>query len=314
MQEVSWKGYWAAAPTPYDSHGHIDPQLIKDMVDLYVSQGVHGILMNGTTGEWFSQSDDERRQVAQVAVTHAAGRIPVVVGCTAYTAHEVIELARHAQSISADGVLTTPPPYVHPSDEEILAFYTEVTQSVDMPWMAYNWPRGTAVDMSNDLLSKLADLDRIVAIKDSSGDELKVIRGCIRMSGRVRFFGRFIHPMGMAVLTTLGGHGNIDGGAVGAPFAVPYYEAVWRGDLKEARKFSNQYEKLTSLLVNADYSAKFASPTAQLKAAMRLLNQPGGYTRPPLLELDDPAKLQQLATALTDAGLTAHASTDLTNA
>lgn len=310
MYQVDWRGYWAAAPTPYDEDGQIDTGLIRELVDLYAKQGVHGVLINGTTGEWFSQTDEERMTVAQVAVKHAAGRLPIVIGCTAYTAAEVIKFARHAKSIGADGALATPPPYVHPSDDEILAFYGEITEAVDIPWMVYNWPRGAGVDMSNDVLSQLADLDRVAAIKDSSGDELKVNQGCMRVAPKVRFFGRFIHPMGMAVLTTLGGDGNIDGGAIGAPFAVPYYEAIWRGDLDQARIHSEQYERLTSLLVNTDYSAKFASPTAQVKACMRLLNQPGGYVRRPLLELSDPIKMRQLAEALAVAGL---ASSDRTH-
>jgi 1-pyrroline-4-hydroxy-2-carboxylate deaminase len=302
--DVDWRGYWPAAPTPFTADGALDEAALTAVLRLYRDQGVHGVLVNGTTGEWFSQSPDERRRVAEVAVAALAGSgIPVVVGCNSYTAAETIGLAEHARRAGADGALTTPPPYVHPSDEEVLAFYRTVTEAVDLPWAVYNWPRGTAVDLSVPVLSALADLDRVVAIKDSTGDELKALEGCEAVVDRVRFFGRFIHRRGMAFLTGLGGDGNIDGGALGAPFAVPFYEAVWAGDLATARGWSDRYGALAAALVNSDYSARFASPTAQLKAAMNVLGQPGGQVRPPLLPLTDPARLAGLQVALAGAGL-----------
>jgi dihydrodipicolinate synthase/N-acetylneuraminate lyase len=303
---VTWHGYWPAAPTPFAEDGSLDEVALREMLALYRSQGVHGILVNGTTGEWFSQSPEERRRVAAVAVEELAGSgIPVVIGCNSYTADETIGLAEHARAIGADGVAATPPPYVHPNDDEILAFFQTVTDAVDLPWMVYNWPRGTAIDMSVELLSRLADLDRVVAIKDSTGDELKALQGCEVLMGRVRFFGRFIHRRGMAFLLEVGGDGNIDGGALGAPFAVPFYEAVFRGDLDGARVHSAEYSALVSALVNNDYSAKFASPTAQVKAAMAVLGQPGGHVRAPLLPLTDPGKREALAAALEGCGLRA---------
>ena len=302
--DVDWRGYWPAAPTPFTRDGALDEAALTAVLHLYRDQGVHGVLVNGTTGEWFAQSPAERRRVAEVAVAALAGSgVPVVVGCTGYTPAETIGLAEHARQAGADGALTTPPPYVHPSDAEVLAFYRTVTEAVDLPWMAYNWPRGTAVDLSVDVLSRLADLDRVVAVKDSTGDELKALEGCEALVDRVRFFGRFIHRRGMAFLTGLGGDGNIDGGALGAPFAVPFFEAVWAGDLATARRCSDRYGALVAALVHSDYSARFASPTAQLKAAMNCLGQPGGWVRPPLLPLTDPATLAELRAALAGAGL-----------
>lgn len=301
---VAWRGYWPAAPTPFAADGSVDEQALRALLELYRSDGVHGVLVNGTTGEWFSQSLDERRQVAEIAVEVLAGTgISVVIGCGSLRPADTIALAKHARTIGADGALTTVPPYAHPTDHESYVFFREVTEAVDLPWMVYNWPRGTAVDHPVDLLSRLADLERVVAIKDSTADEVKALESCEAVMDRVRFFGRFIHPRGLAFLTGVGGDGNIDGGGLGAGFAVPFYEAVWAGDLHAARTWSRRYLNVAAHLVNGDYSAKFASPTAQLKAAMNLLGQPGGRVRSPLVDLDDPATLQRLATTLTAAGL-----------
>lgn len=300
---VNWRGYWPAAPTPFKASGELDLDAARAVFRLYRELGVHGVLVNGTTGEWFSQSDAERRHLAELAVEELGGQVPVVVGCTAYTPKDVTALARHAQDIGANGVLATPPPYVHPSDAELLEFYRTVTGAVAMPWMVYNWPRGTAVDMSSEVLDALADLDHVVAIKESSGAELKTMEVGERVVDRVRFFARFIHRRGMAFMLEIGGDGNIDGGALGARFAVPFYEAIWTGNLEQARVCSQQYARLASLLVGWDYNARFASPTSQLKAAMNLLGQPGGHVRAPLLDLVDATALDELTAALTEAGL-----------
>ncbi|MGK5529662.1 dihydrodipicolinate synthase family protein [Streptomyces sp. URMC 129] len=301
--DVSWRGYWPAAPTPFTADGAVDEAAWRALLRLYAAQGVHGVLVNGTTGEWFSQTPAERRRVAEIAVAELGGRVPVVIGCGAFTAAECAAFGEHARAIGADGILTTPPPYLHPSEDEIYAFYREIAETVAMPLMVYNWPRGTAVDIGVETAVRLAALDNVVAIKDSSGDELKVAETCAALAGSLRVFGRFIHRRGMAIMAEFGGDGNIDGGALGAPFAVPFYEAYWAGDLDRARAWSARYERLTGLLVNSDYSSKFASPTAQLKAAMRLLGQPGGHVRPPLLPLDDPARLALLSAALDESGL-----------
>jgi 4-hydroxy-tetrahydrodipicolinate synthase len=302
-ERVTWRGYWVAAPTPFAAGGALDLDAWAALLELYAGHGVHGILVNGTTGEWFSQSAAERAQLARTAVEVVAGRAPVVVGVTAFTAAEAAALGRDAAEAGADGILATPPPYVHPTDDETVAFYADLAAGCDLPIMVYNWPRGAAVDLSVDVLARLARLDGVVAVKDSTGDELKALQALERIGSQVRFFGRFIHRRGMAAIRELGGDGNIDGGGVGAPFAVPYYEALWAGDLDAARRWSRCYELLGEALVRPDYSARFASPTAQVKAVMRLLGQPGGFVRPPLLELTDPDALAEIRRRLTDVGL-----------
>ncbi|MGH7666747.1 MAG: dihydrodipicolinate synthase family protein [Candidatus Dormibacteria bacterium] len=301
--DVKWRGYWVAMPTPFTATGEVDEAALRALIDQYVSSGVHGILVNGTTGEWFSQSDDERRTVAEVATTHAGGRVPVVVGCSSYTPSQTISLAQHAQRVGAAGVCTTPPPYVHPTPSEIFRFYQTVTEAVALPWMVYNWPRGAAVDIQVDLMRELSDLPNVVAIKESSPDEVKCAEGCEAVVARVRFFARFIHRRGMAILREIGGDGNIDGGGLGATFAVPYFDALWRGEIEEARLWGRKYSTLTNLLVLSDYSGRWGSPTAQLKAAMRILGQPGGFVRAPLVDLGEETALGELRQALVAGGL-----------
>ena len=303
--DVTWGGYWPAAPTPFTVDGALDEHAIRALMELYVEQGVHGVLINGSTGEWFSQSTVERKSVARLAISAVAGRIPVVIGVSAYTAAESAELARHAAAVGADGVLATPPPYVHPSADEIIAFYRDVAGATDLPFMVYNWPRGVAVDIGHHpgLFARLCDLPQVVAIKDSTGDWLSMLSTVEQCSGQVRVFGSFLHRRGLAVLRSIGGDGNIDGGGVGAPFAVPYYAAVSADDRVTAVGWVDKYQALSGRLINSDYSGVFASPVPQLKAVMSMLSQPGGIVRPPLLPLVDPQRLAALRNVVESSGV-----------
>ncbi len=303
--DVDWQGYWVAAPTTFGPQRDLDLTALRDLLWLYAEQGVSGVLVNGSTGEWFSQTTAERHEVAATAVARLAGRIPVIVGVSAYTAQEAAALARQAESAGAQGVLATPPPYAHLSPDEIVEFYREVSGATGLPFMVYNWPRGVAVDMGAypGLFRRLADLDQVVAVKDSTGDWLGMLDTVEALAADTRVFGSFVHRRGLAVLLGLGGDGNIDGGGLAAPFAVPFYAAVRTGDRGTAAQWADRYAAVSARLIRPDYSGVFASPVPQLKAAMRLLGQPAGPVRRPLLDLTDPAALARIAEVLRDSGL-----------
>ena len=131
--DVTWQGYWPACPTPFHRDGSYDPASHRALLELYLGLGVHGVLINGTTGEWFSQTADERRLVAETAIDQVAGRIPLVVGCAAYTAKEAADLGRHAIAAGAAGVESTPPPYAKTYDDETVAYYEDLANGVDGP-------------------------------------------------------------------------------------------------------------------------------------------------------------------------------------
>jgi 4-hydroxy-tetrahydrodipicolinate synthase len=300
---VDWKGYWIAAPTPFTVTGALDEDALCATLRLYHGYGAHGVLVNGTTGEWFAQTDGERRRVAEVAVEELGGKIPVVVGCTTFTPSQTIALGRHARDIGADGMLSTPPPYAAPTPREIVAFFSAISDSVDLPIMVYNWARGVAVEITWETALELARIDRVVAIKDSTMHTAQALATLEKVGDRVRVFGSFINRLGLSVLRGLGGDGNIDGGGLGAKFAVAFYEAFWRGDFAVAQQAAADYGSLMTRLIRPDWSGAFGSPQSQIKACMNMLGQPGGYVRPPLLPIDGAEELEALRRILADAGL-----------
>ncbi len=301
--DIDWKGYWVASPTPFEKTGAVDKVAWRALLNSYLALGVHGVLVNGTTGEWFSQTDDERKTVATIAVEELGGKIPVVIGCTTYTPAATIALGRHAKDIGADGFLSTPPPYAAPPPRDILHFYQTIADGVDLPLMVYNWARGVVVEIMPDLAAEIAKIDRVVALKDSTANRSQAIQTLERVAGTVRVFGGFASRLGIALMRDIGGDGSIDGGAIGAPFAVELYEAFWRGDFDTAKTAADAYGALMSQLINPDWSGRFGAPPAQIKACMALLGQPGGHPRPPLLPVDAPGDLAALKAILAGAGL-----------
>lgn len=264
--------------------------------------GVHGVLINGSTGEWFAQSVKERKRVAELAVEAIGNDFPVVVGCSSFTPAVSIELGQHAAEAGAHGILLTPPPYVVPTEAEVLEFYREVVGEVGVPTMVYNWPRGTGMDMSAELMAQLGDLAGVAAVKDSTPDYGRHLATLRANGSGSRYFAHYMSRLGIGVLNEVGGVGSIDGGPLGARYGVKFYDAYHAGDLDAARENADSYDALLRDLVGYNYAGLFGSQISQIKAAMRMMGMPGGYCRRPLQELDD-AATSRLAVVLRKHGL-----------
>ena len=299
--DVTWKGYWPASPTPFTRDGALDEPTLRELMRFYLKEGMHGVLLNGSTGEWWSQSDEERKRVAEIAVEELGGKIPVVVGVTTFTARHSAELGKHAQAAGADGILATPPPYMRPEPDEIIQFYKDLTEEVALPFMVYNMPAAIGVDMRADLVLQLAEIPNVVALKDGTANTASFYVTLAAVKDRLRVFGAFLNPMGLAALRSIGGDGFIGGGALMGHEQPEFFEAVWRGDDTRALEIARRSAILTNLFNNPDWSGKFGG--GQMKAAMRILGQPGGYPRRPRLPIDDPDKLAAIRAALVKAGL-----------
>ena len=166
---VDWRGYIPAITTPFTRDRQLDARGLQQLLEWLAAEGMHGIVIAGTTGEWFSLSDAERRALLRVTGRQLRGKLTLIAGCNAFCANRVIEYAEMARESGFDGILVTPPPYIVPNEEEIFAFYRHVSEHAGLPICVYNWPPGTNVDMSCELLERLADLDGIVAVKNSTG-------------------------------------------------------------------------------------------------------------------------------------------------
>jgi dihydrodipicolinate synthase/N-acetylneuraminate lyase len=301
---VQWRGYWPACPTPFAEDRSYDEESHRRLLDWYAGEGMHGVFINGTTGEWFSQSPEERRRVAETAIDQVGGRMTVVIGCTSLTAKEAVELGRHALAAGADGIGSTPPPYAKTYDDETVAYYQAISDGVDGPIMVYNWPHGTSVDIGPDLAERLVEIPNVVGLKDSTPSFEQFSETTRRVVDRALVFGPFMSEAGLDLLLEIGGDGFIGGGSLwGAPDAE-FWEAVWRGDVESAREHARRTDELfPKLWLPGGWGGHFGAYQSQLKALMRILGQPGGTVRPPRLPVTDEASLARMREILAEAGL-----------
>ncbi len=130
---VEWKGYLPAVTTPFTAEGELDRAGWQELLEWMVSEGMHGVAVAGTTGEWFSLSPEERKELFRLAAEQIRGRVPILGGCNAYTPREAIEYAEAAKDVGLEGILLTPPPYVVPNNREIVHFYRTISEAVAIP-------------------------------------------------------------------------------------------------------------------------------------------------------------------------------------
>jgi dihydrodipicolinate synthase/N-acetylneuraminate lyase len=151
----------------------VDYDKFGEHVDFLMSNGCHGVGPNGSLGEYSSLTDEERRKVIQVAIDAVAGRGIVVAGAHGVGWHQAQVWARNAQEDGADGVLVLPPTLYRANDDEVVDHYRKVAE-VGLPIMAYNNPFDTKVDLTPQLIARLAEIPEVVAVKEFSGDVRRV--------------------------------------------------------------------------------------------------------------------------------------------
>ncbi len=164
-------GIFPALVTPMTADEEVDYNTLAGFVDYLITEGgVQGLIPLGSTGEFYALSADERSEVLKTTIQTAAGRVPVVAGANAGSTRDVVRYCRQAEELGAAGVLLGAPYYSLPRNEELLEHFHAVNDAIGIPIMLYNYPGRTGVDMTPDLVQRLAELPRVQYIKESSGD------------------------------------------------------------------------------------------------------------------------------------------------
>lgn len=161
-------GSIVALVTPFRD-GKVDHEALKALVDRQIAAGQKGLVPCGSTGESATLSHDEHTQVIETVVQHAAGRVPVIAGTGSNSTAEAIKLTKEAETAGANGALLISPYYVKPTQDGIIAHYKAVADATSLPLVLYNIPGRTASTIEIPTLAELAEVDNIVAVKDSTG-------------------------------------------------------------------------------------------------------------------------------------------------
>lgn len=172
--KTTWKGVFPAACTQFHPDQSLDLPTTLDHLDAMIDSGVHGMVMLGTVGEICSLSYDEKLEVLRATVARIGGRVPVLTGVAETTTALACRFARDAAQVGVDGLMVLPA-MVYKSDErETVAHFRQVAAATSLPIMIYNNPVSYGVDIKPATFKDLADIDNIVAIKESSEDPRRI--------------------------------------------------------------------------------------------------------------------------------------------
>ena len=167
------KGSMPALITPF-KNGRVDIKTLKELVEWHISQGSHGLVPVGTTGESPTLSHEEHEIVVSEVVNTVAGRIPVIAGAGSNNTVEALRFMKHAKSVGANAALVVTPYYNKPTQDGLYAHFKMLHDQCDLPIVIYNIPGRSVVDMTPQTMGELAKLPRIIAVKDATGDLARV--------------------------------------------------------------------------------------------------------------------------------------------
>jgi 4-hydroxy-tetrahydrodipicolinate synthase len=168
-----FQGIYTALITPF-SGGKLDEKAFQAFVDWQITEGVHGLVPCGTTGESPTLTHDEHQRVVELCIEVAKGRVPVMAGTGSNSTEEAIALTQHAQKAGAQGALIVAPYYNKPTQEGIYQHYKAIHDATDIPIVIYNIPARSVINITDDTLARLSELPRIAGVKDATGDLARV--------------------------------------------------------------------------------------------------------------------------------------------
>ncbi|GDY24638.1 MULTISPECIES: 4-hydroxy-tetrahydrodipicolinate synthase [unclassified Agarivorans] len=276
-----FKGSIVALVTPF-IEGEVDYAAIRELVEWHIGQGTHGIVPVGTTGESPTLTHDEHIAVVKTVVEQAKGRVPVIAGAGSNNPIEAIEYTKAAQQVGADATLHVAGYYNRPNQDGLFQHFKMLHDATDIPIVLYNIPPRAVVDLSPVTIAKLAQLPRIVGVKDATGD---LSRPLFERQLIEQDFCWLSGEDATAVSYNIsGGQGCISVTANVAPkLCAQMQQATLDGDYAKASEIQ---DKLIPL-----HQAMFAEPSpAGAKYAMSLLNKCRAECRLPVTELSDSTK------------------------
>jgi len=261
--------------TPFDSQGQIDNTLLRnDLRYLVNTVNVHGIAVCGSTGEGHTLSTEETRQVAEIAIEEAAGKVPVITGIIANSTRTVVERGKAVADLGVAALQVTPVHYLfRPTDQEMQAYFAEISQATGLPVIIYNVVPWTY--LSPELLTKIiTEEDGVIGVKQSAGD-LKLLADLLLQLGDS---GKIMSAVDALLYPSfaLGAHGAIAAILSAVPEAcVQLWDAVKAGDHGKALELHAKLLPVWNAIVGDNLPAN-------VKFAMEIQGREAGKPRAPM--------------------------------
>ena len=167
---MKFEGIYTPLVAPFYDDYTLNKDAMERTVNMLIEAGVHGIIVAGTTGEYYAMSKKERVFLMGLAKEMINGRLPMIIGTGAMRTEDSIEYAKAAKDHAADAILVATPPYAYPTGREIALHALAIDRAANLPVMLYNYPGRMSVNMDEDTLDRLGRSANFCAIKESSGD------------------------------------------------------------------------------------------------------------------------------------------------
>ena len=167
---MQFEGIYTPVVTPYFEDFSLNREGLAQTIDHLISAGVSGLIIAGTTGEYYAQSAEERIEMMALAKDMIGGRLPMIVGTGAIRTEDSIAFAEAAKDVGADALLIATPPYAYPTGREIALHALAIDRAANLPAMLYHYPARMSVNMDEETLDRLGRSPNFCAIKESSGD------------------------------------------------------------------------------------------------------------------------------------------------
>ncbi|HCX62159.1 MAG TPA: 4-hydroxy-tetrahydrodipicolinate synthase [Clostridiales bacterium] len=290
------KGVIPPIITPVDENENIDENGLKSVIDYVLDGGVHGIFVLGSNGEFYAFDDENQKRAIGITVNHVNKRVPVYAGVGAITTKQCVKAAKIAEEAGADAITVLTPMFIKPNEKEMYNHFKSIAESVNIPVLLYNNPDKTTNNISPTLLRKLAEIDNIIGIKNTSLDFAQTIE-FIRATKDIQNF-RVLSGSDYYIYGTMayGGFGCVAGTANVAPkLVVEIYEKYIAGDLQGS--MDAQFR-----LIPLRNTYSYGSFPVVMKDCMNLLGLNAGHPVRPIDHCSD-EKLEQLKKVLIELKL-----------
>ena len=294
MKKTIFTGAATALITPF-KNGAVDFESFGTIIDAQIEAGIDALVICGTTGEASTLTDDEQIDAIAYAVKRVAGRVPVIAGAGSNDTDHAIQLCRRSEEVGADALLVVTPYYNKTSQRGLIAMYTEIADSVNIPLILYNVPSRTGLNIEPATYAALADHPNIVGIKEASGNFSKIAETMALVGDKLDLYSG--NDDQIAPMLALGGKGVISVLSNVLPAETSRLcHAFFEGNTAECTAL--QYKYLT--LTNALFSDVNPIP---VKEAMAMLGYCEPDMRKPLYPMEE-TKRESLRKELIKAGLT----------
>lgn len=270
-------GTFVAMVSPFTADNQLDTTGLRTNVEWWISEGVHGLIPAGSAGEFLQLTAGEWDLLVEVTVEAAAGRVPVVVGCSSDATAEVVSRVRRAERAGASGVMVAPPFYSQPTERELIAHYGLVAEASALPIMVYNNPVTTGIDLKPRLLAQLSNAPTVRYVKESTVDVRRVEEILLRTDGRLKVFAGILAFESFLVGAT--GWVSVPANVLPRLSAELYARTVLEGDLSRGAAINRQ---LWGIMALEDDTGKYVQIP---KEALSMMGRPAGKPRLPRLPL-----------------------------